>query len=60
VRTYQALDAWLERPDRPIAVVNGRAWRPMREQIHTPAQVLETVRVRTNEMYIVRRAEPSR
>jgi len=57
VRTYQALDAWLARPDRPLAVVSGRAWKPMREQITTPAQVLDTMRIRTNEMFLVRRAE---
>jgi 4-amino-4-deoxy-L-arabinose transferase-like glycosyltransferase len=57
VRTSQALDEWLARPDRPIAVVTGRAWRPMSEQIKTPAQALDSMRLRTNEMFIVRRPE---
>jgi 4-amino-4-deoxy-L-arabinose transferase-like glycosyltransferase len=60
VRTYEALDEWLVRPERPIAVVAGRAWRPMKEQIGTPVQVLDTMRVRSNEMFIVRRAEAPR
>ena len=57
VRTYQALDAWLARPDRPIAVIAGRAWKPMREQITTPAEALDSMRLRTNEMFIVRRPD---
>ena len=57
VRTWEALDEWLARPERPVVVVTGRAWRPMKEQIHTPAQVLDTMRVRPHEMFIVRRAE---
>ena len=60
VRTYQALDEWLARPERPVAVVSGRAWRPMKEQIHTPAEVLDSMRVRSHEMFIVRRAEAPR
>jgi 4-amino-4-deoxy-L-arabinose transferase-like glycosyltransferase len=60
VRTWQDLDAWLARPQRPIAVVSGRAWRPMKDQIHTPAEVLDSMRVRSNDMFIVRRAEAAR
>jgi len=39
------------------AFVTGRAWRPMSEQIKTPAQALDSMRLRTNEMFIVRRPE---
>jgi len=60
VRSYEALDEWLARPDRPIAVVSGRAWRPMREQIKTPAEVLDIMRVGSNDMVLVRRAEVSK
>lgn len=60
VRTSHALDEWLARPDRPIAVVAGRAWMPLRSQLTTPVEVVDTVRVRSNEMFIVRRkAAPS-
>jgi 4-amino-4-deoxy-L-arabinose transferase-like glycosyltransferase len=59
VRTYVALDAWLTRPERPIAIVTGRAWTPMKAQITTPAEVLDTMRVRSHEMVIVRRAGAS-
>ena len=58
VRSSQALDEWLARPERPIAVVSGRAWRPMRTEIHTPAEELDSMRIRPHEMIIVRRAEP--
>jgi 4-amino-4-deoxy-L-arabinose transferase-like glycosyltransferase len=58
VRTTAALDEWLTRPDRPLAVVAGRAWRSLREQIKTPAEVLDTMRVRGHDMVIVRRASP--
>jgi 4-amino-4-deoxy-L-arabinose transferase-like glycosyltransferase len=60
VRTNQALDEWLARPDRPIAVISERSWTPMREHIKTPAQVLDTMRVRSHEMFIIRRAEAPR
>src|SRR5207244_164139 len=56
VRTPPALDAWLVRPERPIAIVTGRAWAPMKEQLTTPAEVLDVMRVRAHEMVIVRRA----
>ena len=59
MRTYPALDAWLARPERPIAVVTGRAWTPMKGQITTPAEVLDTMRVRSHEMVVVRRAGAS-
>ena len=58
VRSSQALDEWLARPEWPIAVISGRAWRPMRTEIHTPAEVLDSMRIRPHEMVIVRRAEP--
>ena len=57
VRTSAALDEWLARPDRPVAVISGRAWKPMQGQIHTPTQVLDSRRLRSNEMVIVRRAD---
>jgi len=60
VRTPPALDAWLVRPERPIAIVTGRAWAPMKEQLTTPAEVLDVMRVRAHEMVIVRRAGPPR
>ena len=60
VRTRDALDEWLARPDRPIAVVAGRAWKSLKDQITVPAEVVDTMRVRTNEMVLVRRAEASK
>jgi len=60
VRSNQALDEWLARPDRPIAVISERLWTPTREHITTPAQVLDARRVRSHEMFIIRRAEAPR
>ena len=57
VRTGAALDAWLARPDRPIAVVTGRAWNGMRVHLKTPTEVLDVMRVRSHDMVIVRRPE---
>ena len=60
VRTWEALDEWLARPERPVAVISGRAWRTMKEQIQTPAQVLDTMRVHSRDLFILRRAEALR
>src|SRR4029453_17387217 len=46
VGAAQALDEWLRRPDRPIVVIPGRAWRPLKEQISVPAEVVDTMRIR--------------
>jgi 4-amino-4-deoxy-L-arabinose transferase-like glycosyltransferase len=58
VRTVQAFDAWLARPDRPVSVVTGRAWSHMRAQLHADVEVLDTMPVRKHLMFIVRRAAP--
>ena len=51
------LDRWLARSDRPLAVVTGRAREDMRPQLSMPVQVVDTMRVRSHEMLLVRRAE---
>jgi 4-amino-4-deoxy-L-arabinose transferase-like glycosyltransferase len=58
LRTMAAFDAWLARRDRPVIVMTGRAWSEMREQARADVEVLDTMRVRRQLMYVVRRAEP--
>jgi 4-amino-4-deoxy-L-arabinose transferase-like glycosyltransferase len=56
VRTIPAFDAWLAREERPLVVVTGRAWSQMRSQVRPNVEVLDTMRVRTHLMFLLRRA----
>jgi 4-amino-4-deoxy-L-arabinose transferase-like glycosyltransferase len=57
VRTAEALTAWLGRPGRPLVVMSGRALKEVEARL--PAtEVVDTMRVRSHVMYVVRRAEP--
>jgi 4-amino-4-deoxy-L-arabinose transferase-like glycosyltransferase len=56
VRSSSTLDEWLTRPDRPIVLIPDRAWRKMESEVQTPAEVVDTMRVRSHDMLIVRRS----
>jgi hypothetical protein len=58
VRTVAAFDAWLARPDRPIVAIIGREWSVYRNEVSSEVEVLDTMRVRTHLMFLVRLAEP--
>ncbi len=58
VRTVGAFDAWLNRPDRPMVVMIGREWSSYRNQVRSSVEVLDTMRVRTHLMFLVRLSEP--
>jgi len=53
VRTVAAFDEWLGRPDRPLVVTSGRAWRLLRGQARPDIEVLDTMRVRSHLMFLL-------
>jgi 4-amino-4-deoxy-L-arabinose transferase-like glycosyltransferase len=58
VRTVAAFDEWLGRPDRPLVVTSGRAWRLLRGQARPDVEVLDTMRVRSHLMFLLGLTEP--
>ena len=56
VRTESALAEWLARPDRPVLVATAKAWQPIKEDGAVRTEVLDSMLVRSHEMFIVRRA----
>jgi len=58
VQTVAAFDEWLGRPDRPLVVISGRAWSLMRGQARSDVEVLDTMRVRSHLMFLLRLTEP--
>jgi len=60
VRTVAAFDEWTGRPDRPLVVISGRAWSLMRGQARPDIEVVDTMRVRSHLMFLLRLAEPVR
>jgi 4-amino-4-deoxy-L-arabinose transferase-like glycosyltransferase len=54
LRTVEAFDEWVGRPDQPLAVVSGRAWVLMRNQVRPDVEVIDTMRVRTHLMFLLR------
>jgi 4-amino-4-deoxy-L-arabinose transferase-like glycosyltransferase len=59
VRTVTAFDEWMGRPDRPLVVISGRAWSLMRGQARPDVEVVDTMRVRSHLMFLLRLAEPT-
>jgi 4-amino-4-deoxy-L-arabinose transferase-like glycosyltransferase len=53
LQTVAAFDQWLERPDRPLVVISGRAWRLMRGQARPDVEVLDTMRMRSHLMFLL-------
>jgi 4-amino-4-deoxy-L-arabinose transferase-like glycosyltransferase len=58
VRTVEAFDTWVGRPDRPLVVITGRAWSLLRAQARPDVEVVDTMRVRKHLMFLLRRADP--
>lgn len=58
VRTVASFDAWVNRPDRPLVVIISREWSLYRNQVLSEVEVLDTMRVRTHLMFLVRLTEP--
>jgi hypothetical protein len=56
--TVQEFDAYLGRADRPVAVVNGRAWRSIQGQTSPGIRVLEETTIGHQQIFIVRREVP--
>jgi 4-amino-4-deoxy-L-arabinose transferase-like glycosyltransferase len=59
VRTAAAFDEWLARPSRPLVVTTGREWSTLRGQARSDVEVVDTMRVRTHLMFLLRLVEPS-
>jgi 4-amino-4-deoxy-L-arabinose transferase-like glycosyltransferase len=59
VRTVAALDAWVTRPDRPLLVLTGRAWSDYQPHVASDLEVVDTMRIRSHRMHLVRLSEPS-
>jgi 4-amino-4-deoxy-L-arabinose transferase-like glycosyltransferase len=58
VRSVPELDAWLDRPGHPLLVISNRAWSTMRTQARSDVEVVDSMRVRGNLMFLLRRPEP--
>jgi 4-amino-4-deoxy-L-arabinose transferase-like glycosyltransferase len=52
--TVEHFNEFTARPDRPVVVVNGRTWGNIQGQIPPEVRVLETLRIRQQDMHIVR------
>jgi 4-amino-4-deoxy-L-arabinose transferase-like glycosyltransferase len=59
LRDPQQLEDYLDRPDAPPVVLDGRAWKVLRSQVEPTIAELDMVHVRDWKMRIVRRAETS-
>jgi 4-amino-4-deoxy-L-arabinose transferase-like glycosyltransferase len=59
VRTVAAFDAWVGRPDRPLVVIIGREWSLFRSRVRPDVEVIDTMRVRSHLMFLLRLAEPT-
>jgi 4-amino-4-deoxy-L-arabinose transferase-like glycosyltransferase len=57
VRTVPAVETWLARRDRPLVVTPGRAWDWMKPQLQSEVEVVDTMRVRSHVMYLLRRSD---
>jgi 4-amino-4-deoxy-L-arabinose transferase-like glycosyltransferase len=58
VPTVAAFDAWVTRPDRPLVVIIGREWQRYRHRVRSNVEVLDTMRIRSHLMFLVRLADP--
>lgn len=58
LRSPSDLETWLTRPDRPVVVATGRAWRTMRSQVRTDVEVVDGLPVRSQPMLLLRRQAP--
>ena len=58
VNTSSELDAWLMRPDRPVAVVTGRTWASWRDRVQPDVEVADAKPVRGQLMLLVRERTP--
>jgi 4-amino-4-deoxy-L-arabinose transferase-like glycosyltransferase len=58
VRGLSGFNEWVARPGRPVIVVNDREWRLLQGHVTPPVEVLETLRVRKQSMYVMRAASP--
>jgi 4-amino-4-deoxy-L-arabinose transferase-like glycosyltransferase len=58
VRTVAAFDEWLARDERPLVVVTSHAWSHMRSQVRPDVEILDTMRIRSHLMFLLRRTEP--
>jgi 4-amino-4-deoxy-L-arabinose transferase-like glycosyltransferase len=56
VRTVEAFNEYIARPERPVAVVNQRTWTNLQNHMTVKVEALEQLRVRTQTMYVLRAA----
>lgn len=52
--TVEEFNEYVARPERPVVVVNGRTWEKIQGQISRDIRVVERMRVRGQDMLIVR------
>ena len=59
LRDVPQVQAYLARPEAPIVVVDGRAWRQLQGQLPATVQVIDTMRVRSWDMRLLRGGPPA-
>ncbi len=58
LRTVEELNSFLDRGNRPVAVVNGRTWLRIQGQISPAIRVLEQTTIGSQDVLIVRHDNP--